>query len=619
MKNPKVKKQENSNKEKAEKSKLNKTFKEKEEKTLNQNHNQDLNLNLNQNQNQNKNEFKDNEKEKEIQKSKPKPNSNNPQQEKLLNKKNNNSKPILDLSQKDLSDDSSDEELLVRTGNVPRHWYDEYDHSGYDIKAQKVIKPPTEDNIEEFLKKAEDKNWWRNVYDEMNNKTIFISDKDIELIKRIRKNVFANKNAEIDDYFEKDVPKFISPVSSKLPWKRSFGLSRHETKAINRLRRAIKRGDLKLNEEKKDEDKIYDIWAFENTNPITNNYNPGKGYQAPKRELPDTELSYNPPENWVDKDNNDLKQFDALRKIPKYPKILDENYERCCDLVMSSRFIKKKTDMKIEDILPTLPKPDELKPFPTKENITYKGHSTFINSMICDPSGKFLVSGDKSGEVIIWDIVTAKILKKIDLDSNIISLAFNTVLNLITVTCKEKIFFIMPPFLEKKIKLDVKNVIDQKIKPLIKQKNEEDENENEDNNEDNNEEAETTNDEKEKNNKEKSNTNSNSKKIFEWKIPKENSQKEKSGVCFYLKMTDGIIQNLNWHKKGDYFSVLATNKGGKATIYIHSLSSLVHQKPFSKIKGIVNTVCFHPIKPYFIVATNSNIFVYNLQKQVKYY
>ena len=38
--------------------------------------------------------------------------------------------------------------------------------------------------------------------------------------------------------------------------------------------------------------------------------------------------------------------------------------------------------------------------------------------MICDPSGKFLVSGDKGGEVIIWDIVTAKILKKIDIDSH---------------------------------------------------------------------------------------------------------------------------------------------------------------------------------------------------------
>ena len=33
------------------------------------------------------------------------------------------------------SDDSSDEEVLIRTGNVPKHWYDLYDHQGYDVKG----------------------------------------------------------------------------------------------------------------------------------------------------------------------------------------------------------------------------------------------------------------------------------------------------------------------------------------------------------------------------------------------------------------------------------------------------------------------------------------------------
>lgn len=37
--------------------------------------------------------------------------------------------------------------------------------------------------------------------------------------------------------------------------------------------------------------------------------------------------------------------------------------------------------------------------------------------------------------------------------------------------------------------------------------------------------------------------------------------------------------------------------------------------PFSKVKGLINVISFHPNKPYFIVGTNSNIFIYNLQKQ----
>jgi hypothetical protein len=34
------------------------------------------------------------------------------------------------------SDDSSDEEVLLRTGNVPEHWYDLYDHSGYSVNGK---------------------------------------------------------------------------------------------------------------------------------------------------------------------------------------------------------------------------------------------------------------------------------------------------------------------------------------------------------------------------------------------------------------------------------------------------------------------------------------------------
>merc|ERR1711976_54916 len=52
--------------------------------------------------------------------------------------------------------DSSDEELVVRTVNVPRKWYVDMEHSGYDINANKVIKPKEEDEIEKFMKRAED-------------------------------------------------------------------------------------------------------------------------------------------------------------------------------------------------------------------------------------------------------------------------------------------------------------------------------------------------------------------------------------------------------------------------------------------------------------------------------
>jgi hypothetical protein len=34
------------------------------------------------------------------------------------------------------SDDSSDEEVLLRTGNIPKHWYELYDHKGYSVSGK---------------------------------------------------------------------------------------------------------------------------------------------------------------------------------------------------------------------------------------------------------------------------------------------------------------------------------------------------------------------------------------------------------------------------------------------------------------------------------------------------
>ena len=45
------------------------------------------------------------------------------------------------------SDDSSDEEVLLRTGNIPKHWYDLYDHKGYGVKGKQVEKMVSADEL----------------------------------------------------------------------------------------------------------------------------------------------------------------------------------------------------------------------------------------------------------------------------------------------------------------------------------------------------------------------------------------------------------------------------------------------------------------------------------------
>ena len=50
-----------------------------------------------------------------------------------------------------------------------------------------------DDKIDQFLKKAEDPNWWRTIRDELNQKDIVLTDEQLKLIERIRKGKFASK------------------------------------------------------------------------------------------------------------------------------------------------------------------------------------------------------------------------------------------------------------------------------------------------------------------------------------------------------------------------------------------------------------------------------------------
>ena len=506
--------------------------------------------------------------------------------QKQTSTKKDKKKDILNKKQKreevSSSDDSSDEEVLVRTGDVPEKWYDGYEHVGYDINSQKVIKNNEEDEIEKFIKKANDKNWWREIYDSKNNSSVYLSDKDLEIINRIRKGKFANKKVGEEDYFEDDLPYQIHPLSNHLPSKKNFNLSRNEQKTINRLVYLYKNGLMPMEKPKKQENKLFDIWQYENEADLTA-YRPGFGYTAPKRELPDTEESYNNPEN---------KEGGILRRIPRYDNLIEEELERCCDLFLSARTIRKKLDLKENEILPDLPKPEELKPFPTKECIIYKGHESSIRAICCDPNGNVLISADTGNLVFFWDIPTAKIITKIDLKEKVRSIKFNKFLHLIVICTDSHLFFILPKYLEKKYKNEVNEIIKNKIYPKIE----------ENKNEEKNKEAE----------EDKNRTINDS---FVWKIPKKNSKKEKQNILFYMKWTQGLLKDIVWHNKGDYFGTISKNMQGKTQVFIHSLTKMTHQLPISHIKGNANCISFHPNKPFFIVATNSNIFIYNLQKQ----
>ena len=78
------------------------------------------------------------------------------------------------------------------------HWYDEYKHIGYDWDAKKIIKPEKGDQLDSFLKRMEDPNFWRTVKDPQTGQNVILSEEDIEIIKRI--NSQRNPDSTFNEY-----------------------------------------------------------------------------------------------------------------------------------------------------------------------------------------------------------------------------------------------------------------------------------------------------------------------------------------------------------------------------------------------------------------------------------
>jgi WD40 repeat protein len=73
------------------------------------------------------------------------------------------------------------------------------------------------------------------------------------------------------------------------------------------------------------------------------------------------------------------------------------------------------------------------------------------------------------------------------------------------------------------------------------------------------------------------------------------------------------VQSREWCR-GDYF--VATCPGGASqSVVVHQLSKKNSQNPFRKSKGRVTTCSFHPKQPLLLVASETNVKVYNLVQQ----
>ncbi|KAL1400575.1 hypothetical protein pipiens_007316 [Culex pipiens pipiens] len=497
--------------------------------------------------------------------------------------------------------DTSDEEDIRNTvGNIPMHWYDEYKHIGYDWDGNRLIKPPKMDTIDEFLKRMEDPNFWRTVKDPQTGQNVVLSDEDVGLIKRIMAG--RNPDQQYNDYepwiewFTSEVEKM--PIRNIPDHKRSFLPSKSEKQKIGRLVHALKMGWVKTRAETErlaaaaKGPKFYMVWDSDHGKEDIRRIH--DHVVAPKRPLPGHAESYNPPpeylfnerelaewnsheeEPWRRKLHYIPQKFNSLREVPYYAQYVRERFLRCLDLYLCPRGKRTRVTVGPEYLIPKLPSPKDLQPFPTLQNLVYRGHTDMIRTISIEPKGEYLVTGSDDQTIKIWEVSTARCIKTIPTGDVVRSVAWcpNVKISLIAVASGKRTLLINPHVGDCLLSKKTDDLLAEAPKHEVVD----------------NERISTA---------------------VQWVDVAEEEQK--AGVRIVINHFREIKQ-VTWHGRGDYFATVMPEAQNRSVL-IHQLSKRRSQFPFSKSKGLIQCVLFHPVKPCLFVATQRHIRVYDLVKQ----
>ncbi|KAF8867202.1 putative ribosome biogenesis protein erb1 [Acephala macrosclerotiorum] len=505
--------------------------------------------------------------------------------------------------------DSDDSDAPVTTntiGNIPLTFYDSYPHIGYDINGKKIMRPAKGEALDALLDSIDIPKGWTGLTDPATGKPLNLSQDELEILRRIQTNEMPEEGY---DPYPATVEYFtgieeVMPLSAAPEPKRRFLPSKHESKRVMKLVRAIREGRIlpykppEEKEEEEEEEIHYDVWADEQPRPdhIMN-------IPAPKAPPPGYDLSYNPPpeylpsksekQAWENTDPEDREKeylpttYDALRKVPAYDKFVKERFERSLDLYLAPRVRKNRLNIDPASLLPKLPKPEELKPFPTVCSTLFRGHEGRVRSLAIDPSGNYLASGGDDGTIRVWELITGKQLWNAKMDDdeavNVVRWRPGRDAIILSAAAGEDIYLIVPsiPSVDPIMETTSKELLDTGFgyaTNAIQQL--------------------TANGQKKE-------------PVAKWTRPSSRLQDEGVLIKITVRTTVKVI---SWHRRGDFFSTVSPT-AQRSAVAIHTLSKHLTQIPFRRLPGIPQTVQFHPSRPLFFVATQRTIRSYDLQKQ----
>ncbi|KAJ9521536.1 hypothetical protein QJQ45_008812 [Haematococcus lacustris] len=482
------------------------------------------------------------------------------------------------------SDSSEDERENRNTvGDVPLEWYKDEDHIGYDKEGKKIAKSVRKDRLEQLLDRNDSKKaskWFakmamRTIYDEYNDEEITLSKDELRMIMAIRKGQFPhveiNPFEPYSDWFTRDVEKV--PFNDAPVPKRRFIPSKHEEKKIVKLVQAIRKGWLKTSDQKQAATKpeVYMLWGDDTAADAANKTAVGLAYIPPaKPKLPGHEQSYNPPAEYLPTeeevagyelmDPEDRPQFvprayKSLREVPMYSSFIKEVFERCLDLYLCPRVRRKRLHIDPESLVPKLPKPADLQPFPTTLALQYTGHTGKVRSGRC--------------------------MKSWPLGSPVSCVAWCPAHHILSACTGNRVVLIplgigCTPEAEAEAEQALSHALEAASGQGLGGAGP-------------------------------------GSGPAEGQLAAWNKLGSELGagleICHRFP-----VKSMTWHARGDYFASVAPT-GNTQAVLVHQLSKGASQNPFRKNKGRVTRVLFHPAKPFFYVATQNHVRVYNLAKQ----
>ena len=489
-------------------------------------------------------------------------------------------------------------------GDIPLSFYDSFPHIGYSVNGKKIMRPATGEALDALLDSIDVPKGWTGLTDPETGKPLQLSKEELQLLRKVQMNEIPSEGY---DPYEPTVEWFTStieqmPLSAAPEPKRRFVPSKHEQKRVMKIVRAIREGRILPYRPPKEEDEEegvqnYDIWANEEARPDHAMHMP-----APKLPPPGFDESYHPPaeyipdkkekEEWEKNDPEDrAKDFlpadhSALRKVPGYASFVNEKFDRCLDLYLAPRVRRTKLNIDPESLLPKLPDPDELRPFPMRESERFVGHDGRVRSLAISPSGEYLATGGEDGTVRLWTLSPARQVWSLDLGSdepiNVVRWRPGKDASVLAIAAGDNVYLCSPALEESEDQASIAGsaVLDAGWGYA----------------------ATST---------------SKSTASMTWSRPSPKMQQQ--GVAVMIRLGHAA-KSLSFHAAGNHFVTVCpgTNVPAYQAIAVHTLAKHQTQLPFKKrIKGggTPQVAHFHPSKPLLYVANQRLIRAYDLSKQ----